>query len=194
MISTCLLFNKFLISVLSINNCKVLHTSRKPCFIPKRKGCYDRLLIKALAYIILNRSDVKIRLKETLPRLDLVPIPVRIDIETLGTVKIQVKRGSFTCLLLCRLVDSKRCLPILGKLACEGMGVVEIKDSDAIRQPDTSGAQVVSVQNIKSSSNLLTKKQVVEMFLNVFDEGLALREGECHIRLIESVKPVQHAP
>ena len=60
----------------------------------------------------------------------------------LGTVKIQVWRGSFTCLLLCRLVESRRCRPILGKSACEGMGVVEIKDSDAIWQPHTSGGQV----------------------------------------------------
>ena len=54
------------------------------------------------------------------------------NIPVLGTVKIQVWRGSFTCLLLCRLVESRRCRPILGKSACEGMGVVEIKDSDAI--------------------------------------------------------------
>ena len=116
------------------------------------------------------------------------------NIPVLGTVKIQVWRGSFTCLLLCRLVDSKCCRPILGKLACEGMGVVEIKDSDAIRQPDTSGARVFSVQDIKPSSKPLTKEQVLEMFPNVFDEGLGLLEGEYHIRLNESVKPVQHAP
>ena len=62
------------------------------------------------------------------------------NIPVLGTVRLQVWRGSFTCLLLCRLVESKRSrCPILGKTACEGMGVVEIKDSDAIRKPDTSG-------------------------------------------------------
>jgi len=60
------------------------------------------------------------------------------NISMLGTVKLQVWRGSFTCLLLCRLVESKRCRAILGKTACEGMGVVEIKDSDAIRKPDSS--------------------------------------------------------
>ena len=56
------------------------------------------------------------------------------NIPVLGTAKLQVWRGSFTCLLLCRLVESKRCRPVLGKLACEGMGVVEVKDSDAIRR------------------------------------------------------------
>ena len=63
------------------------------------------------------------------------------NIPVLGTVKLQVWRGSLTCLLLCRLVESKPCRPILGKTACEGMGVVEIKDSDAIRKPDTNGVK-----------------------------------------------------
>ncbi|KAL9975311.1 hypothetical protein ACROYT_G012464 [Oculina patagonica] len=70
-----------------------------------------------------------------------------------------------TCFLLCRLVESKRCRPILGKSACKGMGVVEIKDSDAIRQPDTSGGEVFSVQDAVSNSKILTKEQVIEMFL-----------------------------
>ena len=43
------------------------------------------------------------------------------NIPVLGTVKLQVWRGSFTCLLLCCLIESKRCRPILGKSACEGM-------------------------------------------------------------------------
>ena len=82
------------------------------------------------------------------------------NIPVLGTVKLQVWRGSFTCLLLCRLVESKRCRPILGKSACEVMGVVEIKDSDAIRRPDTSGGHVFSVKDMISSSRPLTKEQV----------------------------------
>ena len=45
-----------------------------------------------------------------------------------------------------------------------------------------------------SSSKPLTKEQVIEMFPDVFDEGLGLLEGEYHIRLNDSTKPVQHAP
>ena len=116
------------------------------------------------------------------------------NIPVIGTVKIQVWRGSFTCLLFFCLVESKRCRPILGKSACEGMGVVEIKDSDAIRRPDTSGGQVFSVQDVMASSKPLTKEQVIELFPEVFDEGLGLLEGEYHIRLNESARPVQHAP
>ena len=99
------------------------------------------------------------------------------------TVKIPVWRGSFTRLLLCRLVESKRCRPILDKSTCEGMGVVEIKDSDVIRRPDTSGGQVFSVQDVMSSSRPPSKEQVMEMFPDVFDEGLGLLEGDFHIRL-----------
>ena len=116
------------------------------------------------------------------------------NIPVLGTVKLQVWRGSFTCLLLCRLVGSNHCRPILGKSACEGKGVVEIKDSDAIRRPDTSCGHVFSVEDVMSSSRPLTKEQVVEMFPDVFDEGLGLLEGEYHIRLSDSSKTVQHAP
>ena len=116
------------------------------------------------------------------------------NIPVLGIVKLQVWRGSFTCLLLCRLVESKRCRPILSKSACEVMGVVEIKDSDPIRRPDTSGGHMFSVEDVMSSSRPLTKEQVIEMFPDVKDEGLGLLEGEYHIRLNDSAKPVQHAP
>ena len=54
------------------------------------------------------------------------------------------------------------------------MGVVEIEDFDAIRRPDTSGGHVFSVEDVMSSSRPLTKEQVMEMFPDVFDEGLAL--------------------
>ena len=116
------------------------------------------------------------------------------NIPVLRTLKIQVWRGSFACLLLCRLVESKRCRPILGKVACVGMGVVEIKDSDAVHQLDTSGGEIFSVQNVTSSSRPPTKEQIIEMFPDVFDEGLGLLEGEYHIRLNDSASPIQHAP
>ena len=74
------------------------------------------------------------------------------------------------------------------------MGVVEIKDSNAIWRPHPSGGQVFSVEDVMSSSKPLTKEQVIEMFPDVFDEGLGLLEGEYHIRLNNSTKPVQHAP
>ena len=74
------------------------------------------------------------------------------------------------------------------------MGVVEIKDSDATRRPDTSGGQVFSVQDVMSSSRPPSKEQVMEMFPDVFDEGLGLLEGEYHIRLSDSARPIQHAP
>lgn len=106
-----------------------------------------------------------------------------------------MKRGSFTCLLMCRLVESKRCRQILGKATSKGMGVIKIKDSDAIRRLDTSGGMVFSVQDANfSSSQVLTKDQVTEMFPDVLDDAVCAPEGEYQIRLNESAKPVQHAP
>ena len=74
------------------------------------------------------------------------------------------------------------------------MGVVEIRESDAIRRPDTSGCQGFSVEDVISSSRPLTKEQVIEMFPDIFDQGLGLLEGEYHIRLNDPTKTVQHAP
>ena len=54
-----------------------------------------------------------------------------------------------------------------------------------------SGGQVFSVEDVMSSSKPLTKEQ---MFPDVIDEGLGLLEGEYHICLNDSTKPVQHAP
>ena len=51
------------------------------------------------------------------------------------------------------------------------MGIVEIKDLDAIRQPDTSGGEVFAVQDAVSRSKILTNEQVIEMFPDVFDDG-----------------------
>ena len=64
-------------------------------------------------------------------------------------------------------MESRRCRPILGKSACEGMGVVEIKDSNAIWRPKTIGVQVFSVEDVMFSSKPLTKEQVIEMFPDV---------------------------
>ena len=94
-------------------------------------------------------------------------------------------------------MQSKRCRPILGKSAYEAIiVVVEIKDSDAIQQPDASGGQVSSVPISYPLwvREPLTKQQVVGMFPDVFDEGLGLLEVEYHNRPSDSTKPIQRAP
>ena len=53
---------------------------------------------------------------------------------------------------------------------------------------------VFFVQETISSSNILTKDQVTEMFADVFDEDLALLEGEYNIRVNESANALQHPP
>ena len=72
--------------------------------------------------------------------------------------------------------------------------MVEIKDSDAIRQPDTRGGEIFFLQAAISDSKILTNDQViVAMYPDDFDDGIGVLEGEYHIRRNESVKPVQHA-
>ena len=114
------------------------------------------------------------------------------SIPGLGTAKLKVQRGSFTCLLLCRLLESKHCRPILGKTACEGMGVVDMKDSDAIKRPDTSGCEVFSVH--AAIFKILYNYEVVAMFPDVFNDGIGVLEGRYRNRLYGSVKQVQYAP
>ena len=49
------------------------------------------------------------------------------------------------------------------------------------------------VQDAVSSSKILAKEQVIEMFPDAFYDGPGVLEGEYHIRLDESAKPVQYA-
>lgn len=79
-------------------------------------------VLSAHIYKVTGDFDLK---HVTLAKSSIVSFDGR-NISVLGTVKLQVWRGSFTCMLLCHLVKSKCCCAILGKPACEGMGVVEI--------------------------------------------------------------------
>ena len=113
------------------------------------------------------------------------------SIPVLGTRKLQVWRGSFTCLLLCRPVKSKCCRPILGKSACKGTGVVEIKDSDAIRQPDTRGvncflSRIGYLVPILSPRSMRRSKRYFPM--------CSTKALVYHIQLSDSAKPIQLAP
>ena len=65
----------------------------------------------------------------------------------------------------------------LGKMACKGMGLLKIKHSDTIRRPDKRGGVVFSVQHAISSSQVLTKDQVIEMFPDVLTMASALMKA-----------------
>jgi len=54
-----------------------------------------------------------------------------------GRVVLRVWRGRTKYRLECKLVDSPKIRPLLGRKACLGMGIIEYWDNDAINKPVT---------------------------------------------------------
>lgn len=54
------------------------------------------------------------------------PLPV------VGMVLMRVWRGDYKCKLDCKLVDSDKIRPLLGRKACLGMNLITYRDNDAI--------------------------------------------------------------
>lgn len=107
-----------------------------------------------------------------------------------GTVLLRVWRGDFRCRLDCKLVDRSDIRPLLGRKACLGMKIVSYLDNDALHKPDTGGTPVYSV----GESSPFTTRQLIQWYPAVFGDGVGHLEGQYHIRLDESVTPIQHSP
>ena len=106
-----------------------------------------------------------------------------------GEVHVRVWRGDYKCILICKLVDSDKIRPILGRKACVGMKLIEYTDNDALHKPATRGAQVYAVEGA-----LISKAAITEKYATVFGDGIGELEGEYRIRLDDTVDPIQHAP
>ena len=106
-----------------------------------------------------------------------------------GEVRVRVWRGDYKCILICKLVDSDKIRPILGRKACVGMKLIEYTDNDALHKPATRGAQVYAVEGA-----LISKAAITEKYATVFGDGIGELEGEYRIRLDDTVDPIQHAP
>ena len=109
-----------------------------------------------------------------------------------GQVTLRVWRDSFRYALDCKLVDNKDIRPILGRKACMGMNIVKYTDNDAINKPTTGNASVFSVENHLNGG--MSKESLLKQFPEVFAEGLGLLDGEYHIKIDTTVRPVQHPP
>ena len=70
------------------------------------------------------------------------------------------------------------------------MKIVSYLDNDALHKLDTGGTPVYSI----GESNPLTTQQLIKQYPAVFGDGVGHLEGQYHIRLDESVIPVQHSP
>ena len=106
-----------------------------------------------------------------------------------GEVRVRVWRGDYKCILICKLVDSDKIRPILGRKACVGMKLIEYTDNDALHKPATRGAHVYAVEGA-----LISKAAITEKYATVFGDGIGELEGEYRIRLDDTVDPIQHAP
>ena len=111
------------------------------------------------------------------------------QLTVVGEVRIRVWRDDYKCILICKLVDSDKIRPILGRKACVGMKLLKYTDNDALRKPVTQGAHVYAVESAP-----ITKSAVIEKYATVFSDGVGELEGEYRIRLDDTVDPVQHAP
>ena len=108
----------------------------------------------------------------------------------IGQVKLKVWRGTYTCYLMCNLVEGKSFRPILGRRACLGMKIVEVLDNDAIRPADIEENSTVYT----TGTPPLSTEEIVSKFPAVFQEGIGRIEGQYNIKLDPTAHPVQHAP
>ena len=102
-------------------------------------------------------------------------------LSVVGQVRITVWRDDLKCKLDCKLVDSNTIRPLLGRKACVGMKIIKYTDNDELNNPQTGSAPVYSLERT-------TMEKVTH------DDGVGKLAGEHHIRLDNTVDPVQHAP
>ena len=114
-------------------------------------------------------------------------------LEVVGSVRIRVWRGNNRCKLDCILVNSPKARPLLGRKACLGMNIVSYLDNDEMNKPNTGAARVYAVHDTEPQKPV-TKEQLLAKYPKVFADGVGKLDGEYHIRLDNTVDPVQHAP
>ena len=118
-------------------------------------------------------------------------------LSVVGQVRITVWRDDLKCKLDCKLVDSNTIRPLLGRKACVGMKIIKYTDNDELNKPQTGSAPVYSLERTtmeKVTHVPITREALIEKYPNVFGDGVGKLAGEHHIRLDNTVDPVQHAP
>ena len=159
-------------------------------------GCHIRFQVDTGAQCnvvplgIYNKATKDTQLKQVTPTLMHITAYGATPLPVLGTVILRVWRGDFSCRLDCKLVDGHDIRPLLGRKACIGMKIVSYLDNDQMNKPETRGAPVYALEAALPQP----VKQLTEMYPEVFSGGVGRLEGQYHIRIDESVPPVQHAP
>ena len=110
----------------------------------------------------------------------------------LGTAIIRVwKQDDYTAQLECHVIQRDRFnMSLLNKRASEGLKCFVITDQDANPLVNTISDENILIPNWRTDP----KKQLVEMYPDVFNAELGLVLGKYHIRLKGEKAPVKHAP
>ena len=112
------------------------------------------------------------------------------SIPVAGTDRLKVWCGDYQYKLDCKLVDSERIQPLLGRKACVGMKIIAYLDNDSMNSPDTKDAAVFALEVIHYTS----KEHLLKQHPEVFEERVGMLKGEYHIRLGDDAIPIQHSP
>lgn len=107
-----------------------------------------------------------------------------------GSVKLKVWRGKSKHHVYCKLIDSNKIRPLLGRKACLGMGVVTYLDNDQLHKPDTGDAPVFAVDD----TGPVSVEQLKIKHPKVFGPGVGRLEGKYRIVLDKDMPPVQDPP
>ncbi len=89
-----------------------------------------------------------------------------------GTVLLKVRREGSEYRLACKLVDSRKIRPLLGRKACLGMKIITYLDNDEIRKPNTGNAPVYALEE----PGPVSIEQLVRQHPEVFGPGVGLLE------------------
>ena len=106
-----------------------------------------------------------------------------------GRTSLKAFHKHHTFWLDCKLVDSTNICPLLVRKACLDLNIVSYFDSDEVHKPATGAAQVYTLD----LSHGLSKEQLVKKYPRAFGGGVGLMDGSYHIRIDNSIEPVQHA-
>ena len=107
-----------------------------------------------------------------------------------GTVAIRICQGANQYNLYCKIVNSTNIRPLVGRRACLQMRLVSYLDNDELNKPDTGNLPVFAV-DVKVAD---TVDQLIKQYPEVFGPGIGQLDGEYHIQVDDSYRPIQHVP
>ena len=90
----------------------------------------------------------------------------------------------------CRLIDSQKIRPLLGRKTCLGMKVIKYLDNDAIHKLKTGNTPFYTLE----PAGPVSIEQLQREHPEVFGAGVGRLEGKYRIALDNSIQPVQHPP